>query len=217
MSSTRQIKNYRFVGWVLRILAVSLALVIAVSTIESVPTITASSSAFYSAWEEVIFVLLGVVVITWFSEHMFRVASDQDKSINERLMGFVMSAETVTFDELGAWVRITQVEVADRLGRIASKGGLKDYLIDLSNRVVTRAPKQAVPLGPRPTTQVSPAQASEAPPMGAEPDDVIRIKAKLYELEVLKQQGKIGQPAYDKLKEEYEKKLAQSDKGTQVY
>lgn len=48
-------------------------------------------------------------------------------------------------------------------------------------------------------------------------DESVKVKAKLYELENLKKQEKIGQEAYDKLKEEYEKRLAQTDLGTQIY
>ncbi len=44
-----------------------------------------------------------------------------------------------------------------------------------------------------------------------------QVKAKLYELENLKKREKIGQEAHDELKEEYEKRLVQTDLGTQIY
>ncbi len=48
-------------------------------------------------------------------------------------------------------------------------------------------------------------------------DELTKMKARLYDLEQLKQSGKIGETAYEKLKKEYEKKISQADKGTQVY
>lgn len=142
-------------------------------------------------------------------------ANEQDKSINERLFGFVTTANAVSFDDLAKWTRIEHQEAVDRLAKIASKGSLRDFIIDVTHGIVVRGQKPLESLDSRPGPPSSQISAAPEPIVG--PDEAIKVKAKLYELDVLKQQGKISQKSYDKLKEEYEKKLAQADSGTQVY
>ena len=123
-------------------------------------------------------------------------------------------------------MNLTRKEVADRLAMLASTGRVKDVTIDLASGTISRgslpvqdapqvsqasynAPQQAIP-----AVEDAPPEPAQVP---VESDEAIKIKAKLYELEILKQQGKIGAQSYNKLKEEYERKLAQADTGTHVY
>jgi hypothetical protein len=48
-------------------------------------------------------------------------------------------------------------------------------------------------------------------------DEAVRIKAKLYELDMLKKQGRISDDEYNEMKGDLEQKLVNLDMGTQVY
>jgi len=214
--SSRGIAAFRFTGWILRILSASLGIIAVVYLIDDIPALGSlggSPSGAFSLIQDLAFIIIGAVIVAGLSGYMFKLANEQDESINERLLGFVVATNSATFDELAGWTRIRIRETADRLARLASQGNLMDFGIDLSNRMIMRTRGGTDTAG---AGQPS-IHAPQAAQTNAEADEGIRLKAKLYELDVLRQQGKIGQPAYDKLKEEYEKKLAQSDKGTQVY
>lgn len=156
----------------------------------------------------------------WGSVHLGDMARDEDKGLNDRLLGYVMASDASKFDVLASWMRLTEHETANRLAELAHRGEMKDYIIDIPNRTVIRTIRQPVNSSAQNLTQTVPAR-SPATTMIGEPTDesygIIQAKARLYELEQLKQSGKISKQVYEKLKEEYEKKLARADEGTQVY
>jgi DNA-binding Lrp family transcriptional regulator len=131
-------------------------------------------------------------------------------------VGYLIANRAVGLDILARVLNLTQREAADLVARLVSKGVLKGYTIDLQGQTIYR--------------EAPPAQASPPPstPGGASPyvgvvkpdvslDEPVKIKAQLWELEVLKQKGQISDQAYAKLKDELEKKLAAAETGTRVY
>jgi hypothetical protein len=196
---------------------VVLLVIIVISIINSLATITTvppNRDLIIPLVQVWIALFIGAIICGWFSSHVFYSASKLEQSLDERLLGYVMSNEASGLDLLARWIGLTQKEVADRLARLVSQGALSGYFIDIPRQMVIKAP------GPTSTPDYNPAPA--ATPALAEAshesaDEVVKTKAKLYELEMLRKQGKISNQTYNKLKEEYERKLSESDTGTQVY
>lgn len=215
MSSTsRRISILRVLGWTLRLLAALLLVLVGLDVVYALPNLNSatagSNSVLLPLIQQSVILLIAVGAAVWLSGHFFVMAKDKDESLNERLLGYVQSTDMVSLDVLAGQMVLTQKEAADRLAKLVSQGLLKDRAIDLQNQRVVKT--WEAPQAEQPVTA-----PQERPQAVAESDETIRVKAKLYELEVLRQQGKISQKAYDNLKEDYEKKLAQADKGTQVY
>jgi hypothetical protein len=212
-----RISGLRIVGWSLRILAMLFVALFAYGIVISLPDMDQGTSVTVPLLQQSILLLVGAVIVGWGSAHAFDQAKKADQELNDRLVGYVSASEQVRIDALAGWMRLTEKETADRLAKMASTGKLSNFRIDLENRVISKAPPPPPrPVSPPSQPVVQPHVPPPPPPMG-ESDEIIRIKAKLYELEQLKQGGKISDSAYTKLKEEYEKKMSQADKGTQVY
>jgi hypothetical protein len=223
---SQRIVLLKVIGWSLRILAALLVIVMAVSFITALPNIAQTSpnasSNLATLIQADLFLLLGLCVVTIISTYIFSVAKHQEEDLDSKLLGYVISNYSTNLAAIATWLNLTQKEVADRLAKLASKGQVYGVNIDLTNGTISRGTLPVEQASSR--NQASPASMASVPNTMVQPasvpsesDEVIKIKAKLYELEVLKQQGKIGTPAYNKLKEEYETKLAQIDTGTKVY
>jgi hypothetical protein len=239
-SVTQRIWLTKLFGWALRITTGLIIVLAVVNLVTEFPGTTPDTVV--PIIQGAAIYLIIAAVVAWLSDHLFKLARAQEQTLDQSLLGYVVASDSVSLDVLAGWTRTTQSEVARLLAKLASAGKLKDYQIDLPNRMVTkvRAVPASVAAKPShtPQTQLScpnckapvrpgmeycemcGTRLSSAPTIrgtASEVDEAIRVKAKIYELEVLRQQGKISGNAYDKLKEEYEKKLAQADKGTQVY
>ncbi len=237
-SVTQQVWLTKLFGWGLRAISGIIVILAVVYLVQVLPTLGQNTVIPIIQNMAIYFII--AVGVAWFSGHFFKIATEREQNLDERLLGYVLAGNLVNFEALAGWTRITQQDVANRLAKLSSSGMLRDYQIDLQNRMVTKigvassnysnanspqtksfCPNCKAPI--RPGAEYCNLCGTRLPSVAATPgtpselDDAIKVKAKLYELEVLKQQGKISGGAYDKLKEEYEKKLAQADKGTQVY
>jgi len=216
MPSTLQgIRVVRGVGWIIQFVTLILALSFLVDVVSLYPLL-ARAGDWYPAVQRLLPYVVGIIVTQTFAGWLFSRASEQQRSLEEKAVGYLIANRAVGLDILARVLNLTQREAADLVARLVSKGVLKGYTIDLQGQTIYR--------------EAPPAQASPPPstPGGASPyvgvvkpdvslDEPVKIKAQLWELEVLKQKGQISEQAYAKLKDELEKKLAAAETGTRVY
>jgi DNA-binding Lrp family transcriptional regulator len=227
---SQRIVLLKVVSWSLRILAVLLLIIIAISVITSLPNVTPNSpnlsNTLGTLIEENLLLVVAVAVIVWISSMVWGMITHQEDDLDDKLLGYVISNPSTDIAALATWMNLTRKEVADRLAKLASAGEVKGVTIDLASGTISRGslPVQDTPPANQTSYQTPPQTMASVQNVAPEPaqvpvesDEAIKMKAKLYELEILKQQGKIGVQSYDKLKEEYERKLAQADTGTKVY
>lgn len=144
---------------------------------------------------------------------MFAQAKEAQQGLEEKVVGYIVSNRTMSFDTLSRWTGLPLKKAADLAARLAARGKLPGYTIDLASQSISNA-----------TSGVGLTNPAAPPPMSLHAqtpfnpsDEVVRVKAKLYELEALKKQGRITEGEYGDMKDELEKKLANLDTGTQVY
>ncbi len=221
-SPVRRISLLMRGGWILRVLSVALLVFIAIGVASAYVasgtsglTLGASSGLI----QQSIYVLIGFAIAFWASDRFFKAGFKEELRLDEKLAGYVKSypSSRIPLESLSGWVRLTQAETTDRVARLLSEEELTGYNIDIPNGVISKG-QEPLPASP-PDSLSTPSVAPSSTPSPATylPDEATRIKAKLYELEVLRRQGKISGPAYQKLKDEFDKDLAKLDTGTQVY
>jgi len=78
-------------------------------------------------------------IILWASGHLRQMARNEDEGLNDRLLGYVVASDESKFEVLSAWIKLSEKETVNRLAKIASRGKMEGYLIDLPNRRVVRS------------------------------------------------------------------------------
>ena len=191
-----------------------------VSALAASGTSGVTKGTLWGLYEQSLLILVGWVTSFWASGHFFNLASREEQSLDEKLTGYIKSypSSTLSLQSLSEWVRLTQTETVDRVAKLISKEKLTGYSIDIPNGVIGRLqePPSSSGIPSLLSTPIRAAVPTPSPGVSTH-DEAMRIKARMYDLEMLKQQGKIGASQYQKLREEYERELSRLDSGTQVY
>ncbi len=219
MASVEQrITAFKVLGWVLRIVGIIILIglfVDIVNFLPSLPFIANFTQFMQEIGTQFIPLVIGYAILQWGSHHLFAQANEEQNGLEEKLVGYITSNERVSIDMLAKWTRIPHRRVADLVARLTAKALLTGYVIDIPSQTISRVPVGRSMEPPRlpviPVTQ-PPLQTPSNPA-----DEATRLKAKLYELEVLKKQGRISEAEYNEIKDELERKLVNLDTGTQVY
>lgn len=202
-------------AWALRVLGVLVLVVVAIQAANVLLNLPSLNSYSSMAGAVIQFVPLGIAIglLDWGSGHMFAQAKEAQQGLEEKVVGYIVSNRTMSFDTLSRWTGLPLKKAADLAARLAARGKLPGYTIDLASQSISNA-----------TSGVGLTNPAAPPPMSLHAqtpfnpsDEVVRVKAKLYELEALKKQGRITEGEYGDMKDELEKKLANLDTGTQVY
>ncbi len=219
MSSVEQrITAFRILGWVLRIVSVIILIGLFVDIVYLLPRlqdILHSFDVFSQQFIQAIPLVIAYAVLQWGSHHLFAQANEEQNNLEEKIVGYITSNERVSIDMLAKWTRIPHRKIADLVARLVAKALLKGYVIDIPSQTISR-----VPVGSGMERLTPPIVAVPQPPLQTPPnptDEATRLKAKLYEIEVLKKQGRISEAEYNEIKDEVERKLVNLDTGTQVY
>lgn len=215
-SPEKRISGLKIVAWTFRVLAL---IILAVLIIEAanlflyLPSLI-SYSSMANAVVPFVPLAVGIGLLQWGAARMFDEVEDAKENLDEKIVGYILSNKVTSFETLSRWTGIPQRRVADLAARLAAKGRFSGYTIDLASQSISNTPPYAVgPTSPPPPPPSYPrAQTAFSPS-----DEVVKVKAKLYELEALKRQGRIADGEYNEMKDELEKRLANLDTGTQVY
>lgn len=214
-SPDQRVAALKLAGWLLRIAAVVILAALLYQVAEfvlSFPQI-ASYTTFALDVSQLIPLILATGLLQWGSGHFFAQARTAESDLEEKVMGYVTSNQRVSIATISGWVGMSQKRTADLIARLSAKGRLRGYVIDLpSQSVFVSPPSQQTASEPYriPTLTTAP------PPVDLS-DEAVRIKAKLYELDTLKKQGRISEAEYNEMREDLERKLVNVDSGTQVY
>lgn len=217
MSSVEQrITAFKILGWVLRIVGIIVLIGLFLDIVYLLPSLSSgtSFSALMQSMIQIVPLVIAYAVLQWGSSHVFAQVTEEQNSLEEKIVGYVTSNDTVSLDMLSKWTRIPHRRVADLVARLSAKGILSGYVIDIPSQTITKVPvgRSVGPSRPPVMPTTPPTQAPSNPL-----DEATRLKAKLYELEVLKRQGRISESEYSEIKDELERKLVNLDTGTQVY
>jgi|SRR5208283_142283 len=190
----------------------------ALSSTSSQGLSTQSANSFI---ESTVIPFVTIMIVIFIAVYYLQITiANQREELAEKIIGYVTSNEETDLAVLGSLLDISETEASDIVAKLVTQDRLQGIRIDLSNFTITK--EQNVVLSPaasNPLTNPDPVHSAASQTKTAQPlssDDVI-IKARLYELDQLKAQNKIGDTAYFKLREDLEKKLSQTEKGTQVY
>lgn len=218
-SITQKIKIYRLLCWALGIIGVILVAFIGEAILQQIPAIESNPQyALIFVIDELPYII--VCVVCFAAGGIFNETATRERYyLRQRIAGYVKSNELTNIEVLADWFGIDQIEASNIIAELAAQDKIEGYTIDLQRQLVYRndASFQFGPPEPAEVTEGSgeiPVVRSAVPQPS---NDVIKLKASLYELDQLKQQGKISDQAYERLKDEYERKLSQSETGTKVY
>lgn len=214
-SPDQRIAGLKIAGWALRILTVIIlaALIIqAANFFLYLPNV-----ATYSNMAQIVIQFVPLMVATgllqWGSSHLFAQAEEVKAELEEKLAGYILSNQSMTIETISRWTGLPQKRAADMIALLVAQGRLSGYTIDLPSQTVflnsaAQRPVSAPYSPPSPTPVRVPSNLS---------DEAVRIKAKLYELDMLKKQSRISEDEYNEMKGDLERKLVNLDTGTQVY
>ena len=135
-SVTQQVWLTKLFGWGLRAISGIIVILAVVYLVQVLPTLGQNTVIPIIQNMAIYFII--AVGVAWFSGHFFKIATEREQNLDERLLGYVLAGNLVNFEALAGWTRITQQDVANRLAKLSSSGMLRDYQIDLQNRMVTK-------------------------------------------------------------------------------
>ena len=211
-SVEQRITVFKLLGWVLRIVGIIILIGIFIDIVSIVPSLPEINLLNWIP--QIIPLVIAYAVLQWGSGHVFSQADHEQKSLEEKMIGYVTSNNMVNLDMLSRWTGIPQRRVADLLARLSANGRLSGCVIDIPSQTIRKESLgKGVGLGQNPVIPSPPPIQTPPNPL----DEAVRLKAKLYELEVLKKQGRISESEYNEIKDELERKLVNLDTGTQVY
>ena len=214
-SPDQRVTALKIAGWLLRIAAVIVLAALLYQLAEFLLTFPqiASYSSFAVDVSQLIPLILGTGLLQWGSGRFFDQARAAESELEEKVIGYVTSNQSVSIATVSGWVGMPQKKTADLIARLSAKGRLRGYVIDLPSQAVFSPPSS------QPTTggPFHIPNMVTAPPPPDLSDEVVKIKAKLYELDTLKKQGRISEQEYNEMREDLERKLVNVDSGTQVY
>lgn len=214
-SPDQRIAGLKIAGWALRILSIVIlaALIIQAANF----FIYFPNIATYSNLAQIVTQFVPLMVATgllqWGSSHLFAQADEVKAELEEKLVGYIKSNQSMAIETISRWTGLPQKRAADMVAILAAQGRLSGYTIDLPSQTVYLNPTAQRPVG-------APHGAPSPIPIRATanlPDEAVRIKAKLYELGMLKNQGRISEDEYNEMTGDLERKLVNLDTGTQVY
>lgn len=214
-SPDQRIDGLKIAGWALRILAVIVLAALLIQAADFalyLPNIFTYSNLAQIATQFVP-LMVGIGLLQWGSSHLFAQAKDVESDLEEKLTGYVLSSQSVTIETISRWTGLRQRKAADLVARLVAKGRLKGYTIDIPSQTVFKTSPDQRPIGAPYRTP----NATPVPPPADLSDEAVRLKAKLYELDMLKKQGRITEDEYSEMKGDLERKLVNLDTGTQVY
>jgi hypothetical protein len=179
-------------SWILLYLPLALILFLAVDFLNYVITYGAgvASRIFLNILSVIVFLAILMVVSGWLSSISDRIEDD----IEMQLVGFLLSAPSpIHIEKIAKYLNISVGYAAKTFFKVKSKKMLKEFTFDSERMEIIPPATQAM------TTVEKPSYTSHIV------DELLR-KAKLMELERLKEEGKISEKAYKKIREELEGK-----------
>ena len=216
-SPDQRITALKVVGWALRVLTVSIVAVLIIQVADFILGVTriGTFSDLLSLISQFVPLMVAIGLLEWGSRHLFRKAEGIQSDLEQKLTGYITSNQGTSIETLSKWTGLPQRKTADMAARLAAGGNLPGYTIDLPSQTIFRGPAPHTS-NDMPYTPPRPIP-SPAAPIPDSSDEATRVKAKLYELDLLKKQGRISEEEYNDMKGELERKLVNLDSGTQVY
>jgi hypothetical protein len=216
-SPDQRITALKVVGWALRVLTVSIIAVLLIQAADFILGVTriGTFSDLLSLVSQFVPLMVAIGLLEWGSRHLFRQAEEIQSDLELKLTGYITSNQSTSIETLSKWTGLPQRKTADMAARLAAGGNLVGYTIDIPSQTIFRG---SAPHTPNDTPYTPPRSIrSPVAPIPDSSDETTRVKAKLYELDLLKKQGRISEEEYNEMKGELERKLTNLDSGTQVY